>query len=246
LSFRDKFNAAVDTDNSLAPVEKVQYLSAQLSGDAAQLIDGLPLTNSSYHQAIELLEARYGRPEILVSSYLDAIMNLRPPSTDASSLRNFHDNLLTYIRGLESLGEIQSVNSTLLLSIVKQKLPIDVQTQIYRDNNFESWDIKRLLQALLKEINAKSCGNIAKTAQLNYMEPATASFVVHAKQKPQRSRTFVNKTRSCAFCTKNHFSANCPVITDPHKRKEILQKSRRCFNCLAINHTIKSCNSQFT
>ena len=251
LSFRDKFNAAVNDDKSLAPVEKLQYLT-QLSGDAAQLIEGLPLTNASYDKAMELLETRYGKPYVLVSAYLDAIMCLEAPSADASSLRTFYDNLTAYLRGLHSLGEIQSVSSNLLLNIVKQKLPHQVQTQLYRDNNFQSWDITRLMQALLKEINAKACGNIANPAlQREYdfeqdTAPATASFVVSTKHHPRQNQKLFQSKKLCVYCKQSHFSANCPVITDPHKRKELLQQTRRCFNCLSQNHAIKSCTSTFT
>ncbi|XP_077869631.1 uncharacterized protein LOC144361539, partial [Saccoglossus kowalevskii] len=59
MSFKDGFDAAVHNDSSLDDVQKFQYLRAHLCGEAARTIDGLPLTNTNYIHALDLLTKRY-------------------------------------------------------------------------------------------------------------------------------------------------------------------------------------------
>ncbi|XP_070554690.1 uncharacterized protein [Ptychodera flava] len=55
-TFIDTFKAAVDDDPTLEDIQKFQYLSAQLVGEAARTIEGLQLTNANYTEAMQLLK----------------------------------------------------------------------------------------------------------------------------------------------------------------------------------------------
>ena len=52
-----------------------------------------------------------------------------------------------------------------------------------------------------------------------------------------------NKSISCMYCTRNHKSSRCDVITDVPARKAILRKKARCFLCLKGRHVVRNCNS---
>ena len=58
-SFWDCFEATVHSNTSLTGVQKLSYLRAQLCGDAARVIAGFELTNSSYDHSIALLKERF-------------------------------------------------------------------------------------------------------------------------------------------------------------------------------------------
>ena len=45
-------------------VQKFNYLRAQLQGDAASVIAGLPLTTVNYSNAMALLAERFGQPTL--------------------------------------------------------------------------------------------------------------------------------------------------------------------------------------
>jgi hypothetical protein len=135
LSFLDHFNAAVDSDPSLAPIEKLQYLTAQVTGEAAHLIKGLPLISQNYQEAMELLQNRYGKKEFLVNAYTQAILEIEPPANDVHSLRRFHDQLETLLRGLKSLATTDGTSGSMLVAIIKKKLPLEIRTQIYREQS---------------------------------------------------------------------------------------------------------------
>ena len=58
--FWDSFETAIHNNSQLNGAQKLTYLRAQLRGDAAQVIAGLPLTSPSYQHSIEVLKKRFG------------------------------------------------------------------------------------------------------------------------------------------------------------------------------------------
>ena len=57
-TFLDSFKAAVHDNNSLCDTQNFNYLKAHLAKDATRSIEGLPLTETNYAQAIKVLEKR--------------------------------------------------------------------------------------------------------------------------------------------------------------------------------------------
>ena len=64
------FNAAVNANLTLSQVQKFSYLNAQLQGEAARAIAGLPLTELNYTHSISLLKERFGQPQKLVNAHI--------------------------------------------------------------------------------------------------------------------------------------------------------------------------------
>ena len=60
-TFWDLFTAAVDSNPCPSQVQKLSYLRAQLQGDAAHVISGLPLIDSNYTHSVTLLRERFGQ-----------------------------------------------------------------------------------------------------------------------------------------------------------------------------------------
>ena len=63
-SFWDCFESAIHFNLNLSGVQKLSYLRAQLEGDAARVIIGLPLSNMNYEHSVDLLKGHYGKPDI--------------------------------------------------------------------------------------------------------------------------------------------------------------------------------------
>ena len=102
-TFWDSFEAAIHNNKGLTGVQKFHYLRAQLLGDAAHVIDNLPLTDKNYEHSVALLKDRFGQPYKLVSAHMDALMNLPKPANNLASLQAFHDKLESHMRALQSL-----------------------------------------------------------------------------------------------------------------------------------------------
>ena len=78
LTFWDSFNAAINMNDELSPIEKMTYLTGLLEGDAARTIAGLPLTTENYTRAIELLKERFGNKQTLINAHMDELARIPP------------------------------------------------------------------------------------------------------------------------------------------------------------------------
>ena len=85
-SFRDSFDAAVHNNPSLDGIQKFNYLRAQLEGDAARVIAGLPLTSANYDNAMTLLTERFGQPHKIINAHMQALLDVANPVNSLSSL----------------------------------------------------------------------------------------------------------------------------------------------------------------
>ena len=100
-AFLEQFNATIDS-KELSVVEKLTYLKGLLKGDALQAIEGLPLTNPNYKNAKDLLEKRYGNPQLIISSHMNNLIQLeKVVGTDVRKLRLLYDKIEANVTALE-------------------------------------------------------------------------------------------------------------------------------------------------
>ena len=55
-----------------------------------------------------------------------------------------------------------------------------------------------------------------------------------------------SKGEACAFCLGSHRHEDCSRVDNKEKRKELLRKYSRCFNCLRKGHLACNCNVKVT
>ena len=104
-TFWDTYKTAIHDNVSLSDVQKFTYLKAQLSGEAANSIEGLPLTESNYQQSIKILEDRFGQPHKIINAHMQALLDLSSPTDSVTNLRRFYDSMENHIRDLGALGK---------------------------------------------------------------------------------------------------------------------------------------------
>ena len=61
------FQAPVDKNSDVSGVDKMNYLSGLLKGEAARVIQGLPLSESNYKRAVNLLKERFCQKQVLIN-----------------------------------------------------------------------------------------------------------------------------------------------------------------------------------
>ena len=121
--FWDSFNAAVHSNTVLDNVQKFNYLRTQLLDEASHAISGFTLTSDNYEEAVTLLRERFGETNKIVQAHMRAFSNLPKPTNTVTSLRHFHDTIESHIRGSSALGTPEDSYSTLLATIIYDKLP---------------------------------------------------------------------------------------------------------------------------
>lgn len=76
-SFRDLFHSMVGSNRDIPCVEKLHYLKAQITGEAARYLANIPVTAENFARAWQAFTSRYENQRILVTTYLDRIFELR-------------------------------------------------------------------------------------------------------------------------------------------------------------------------
>ncbi|XP_033762684.1 uncharacterized protein LOC117344144 [Pecten maximus] len=244
-TFWDSFQSTIHFNICLTDIHKFSYLKAQLHGQASRCIEGLPITNDSYLQAVDILLQRFGQTHKVTNAYMEHLINIPAPRFSASSLRSFHDKIESYIRGLKSLGQCEESFGSLLVPIIKNKLPPNVRQNITRDNGGDNWELKSLREAISKEVPILEAGET---------EPGvvpTATFVTgtsdtkKTKSKPQyKPYTNAYFRKPCLFCRESHSPNQCTNVTNYKERIDIVKSKNVCFNCFG-SHKVSNCHSKF-
>ena len=75
-SFKETFEVAVHSSDSISNIEKFTYLKTYLDKSALQATEGFPLTNENYAAAWQLLDKRYGNEQLIVSCHMNNLIKL--------------------------------------------------------------------------------------------------------------------------------------------------------------------------
>jgi predicted O-linked N-acetylglucosamine transferase (SPINDLY family) len=76
VSFLHLFQSTIHHNQSLSDVQKFFYLKSYLKGEPLNLLSTLPLSQSNYNVAIELLKDRYANQKKIVNTHLKALFSL--------------------------------------------------------------------------------------------------------------------------------------------------------------------------
>ena len=239
-TFWDSFNTAVHINPILGCIQKFNYLKAQLQGDAARAIAGLPLTERNYQHSIELLKERFGQTHKLINAHMQALLDMANPNTSLTSLRLFYDTIATHTRALGSLGKSKEVYGDLLVSVILKKLPLEVRRNLAREQASAEWTFDDLTKAILKEVRVLEAG--CQVTDSHGSSRSTASFYIGLKNN---SNTQASKRNPiCVFCKGPHPSHSCTTVTEYPARIELVKRENLCFNCLG-HHKVSHCTSKF-
>jgi hypothetical protein len=166
-TFWDSYKVAIHENSSLNDIQKITYLKAQVLGEAAQSIEGLPLTESNYVQCIEILQQRFVQRHKITNAHMQALLDLPCPSNSVSTLSQCYDSMENHIRGLEALGKKQDTYGDLLIPIVLGKLPTTIKHNLIRENGSTKWSVEQLRKSILKEIQILEAGEELKKKTLS-------------------------------------------------------------------------------
>ena len=124
-SFFDSFKIAIDDNNKLSSIDKINYLCNLLNGAAAAVIQGLPLTSENYEAAKAILKKRYGNKQTIINAHMEGLVKIPvvTPHDGIKQLRQFFDHIENHIRSPQSLGIESESYGKLLIPLIMEKLP---------------------------------------------------------------------------------------------------------------------------
>ena len=246
-SFWDCFEAAIHCNPSLTGVQKLNYLRAQLQGDASRVVAGFTLTSANYEHSVTLLRERYGQPHKLINAHMQALLDLTSPTNSLAALQLFHDSVESHIRSLSSLGKSHETYGSLLVPIILGKLPTETRRNIARDHGNDEWTIDELQDAVLKEIRILEMGIENPLNKKSDLPTPTASFHTGSNRRPTRNPsnpTEGHKRLTCVYCKGSHAPISCNAVKEHQKRLDIIKRDKLCYNCLG-HHKVSECNSRY-
>ena len=92
-----------------------------MKGKAKITIDGFPLTDKNYKEALYLLKARFGDNKLLQASFIDSLIKLKgvSDSRDNKTLRTLHVKIETYVWYHADSLHYAKITSNICLEITK-------------------------------------------------------------------------------------------------------------------------------
>ena len=84
------FAVTINTNTTLITIQKLNYLCAQLRGEASRVITGLPLTNINYTHSVELLKEQYGQSRHIVCAQIPALLDILKPINNLAYVFSRH------------------------------------------------------------------------------------------------------------------------------------------------------------
>ena len=109
----------------------MNYLRAQLEGDAADVISGL---------SIKLLKERYGQNEVFINAIMLVLWIYLPSQVKHQPCVRSMISLKKHLRSLEALGE--HIESKMLVTLIMAKLPKDVVIHLTdQKNDGDEWTV---------------------------------------------------------------------------------------------------------
>ena len=246
-SFKESFEESVDKNETLSQIEKMNYLMGYLTGEAEKCLKGLRLSNENYKIAKDMLEKRFGNPQIIISSHVRKLLSFKVVQSvkNVKGLRELFDNIELEVRSLSSIGCDSTTYGTMLIPIIMDKIPEEIKLALSLEFGNNIWDINKLLEVFRKELEAREKFSINNSVeqtdeifsgQALYNSGKSGKLTTSTKEEKNDQKTLL-----CIFCRRNHLSFKCDIITKPEARKDILVKENRCFVCMKTGHSAKQC-----
>lgn len=240
VSFRDLYVSLIHTNQQLTAVQKLHYLRATLSGEAARIISSLEISANNYAVAWNLLKERFENPSLLIKRHMSALLSIPPLKKESAvGLAELADEFDRHVQLLDKLENVESHWNSFLIERLSQCL--DAVTLREWETRVAT-EVAPTYHSLLEFIHRRS--RIVQTLKLS--QPATT----HSDTKPSKSRNIVAHVVSenvprCASCRNAHYLFQCESFKalSPHQRFEVAKKQGLCINCLKGSHLAKNCSS---
>ncbi|XP_012526797.1 uncharacterized protein LOC105831305 [Monomorium pharaonis] len=201
--FRDLFRSLVH-DVDLSDVQKLQYLKSCLSGEAADVLTNVPISEAAYQGAWADLMKTYDNPRVLLFSHMRNLLKCtpitKPLPTELKRLLGF---MTTSIRAFFSLGRPVEHWDDWFVHLLVGKLDFVTrllwETSLKDSRAFPTFkELRAFLENRIRALEA---------ADLEALPPCPASVPKAAKKSPVLSHaTGTGRTTrgKCALCAGAH------------------------------------------
>ena len=248
LSFKDAFTSMIHNQEDLNNIEKLQYLKSAVTGEAANKIKNLSITDGNYDRAWKLLQSAYADKRLIISRHLSLLLRLPVQDKEsAEGLRRLADETQQHLESLKTLDV--HVNEEIVVQILEEKM---------HKLTAEKWEetLKRDTFPRLEEIIEflyKVASRLSKREREKTEQPVLQSSLNKKLNEQNRYQSQTRKTTRQVFLS--HTKKSCPIcLENQHPvykcekfrnysipvRVQAAKDASLCLNCLR-NHGDKAC-----
>ncbi|XP_049871362.1 uncharacterized protein LOC126370525 isoform X2 [Pectinophora gossypiella] len=168
------FNAVVHKDKRLEKIQKFYYFQMFLQGEPYNLIKNLPMLESSYDEALKIIDERYNNEFKIKMEHLNLLLDIQPlTKTNAPILRQFVSTIKQQKAALKNLNiDIETCPMTLCVILRKLDALCSREFQLTLDTKEPS--LSTLIEFLDKR--ALALENSTAAMQLTKPPPASSGF----------------------------------------------------------------------
>ena len=246
--FWELFVIAVHDNPKFAKVQKFVVLKSHLAGSALKSIQGIPVTADGYTQAVEALKERFDLDDLRRETMLKDLLNMpsvRP--NDLKGMRNLIDHLSSHTRALSTLGVSSDSFSSLMLPVVKDKIPESWRLEWARR---ESNDFTEFLAFLQHEIRIRDSARgrtdpAASSGDSVPMPSVTSNLNAQRTARAEGPRVASKpSTAGCGCCGRGyHRLDQCEKFRElsVEARWKSARALKTCYRCLRTGHLARAC-----
>ena len=125
--FLDKFNSAIGNKSSVANVDKFCYLLKYLKGGVLKLVKALPVVDSTYETALQILNKTYLNLDGIKYELALKLINLKLCKDSYEDLFNFYCELECLLGQIANYKLNIEESSWLIETIVFSRIPLTVR-----------------------------------------------------------------------------------------------------------------------
>lgn len=240
--FSQMFRTIITNNNKLSNIEKFQYLKSSLSGDAADAIESLELSDENFQIAWDILENRYDKLRVIVQSHIQSILEIQPiKKENYTELRQLLNVTTKHMNALKALKRPVDSWDDLVVHILGNKL--DPVTFRDWEDTLSGHDLPQLEQ--LTEFLMKKC----QTLESIIAKENTSLTSVKSNQQNSRKSSIscaAAVKSKCSYCDGEHPIYFCQSFTKLPAGQRIAEVKKRklCINCMkSKSHQAKQCTS---
>ena len=123
-----------------------------VKGEALAAISGLTLTSDNYQEAVQVLKDRFGNEQVLISAHMESLLKINKIKSvdNIKGLRMLYNHVENCMRNLKSLKLDTSGYGSLLIPILKDRLPDEINMIISRQFCGKVWNLDKVMGNLIE------------------------------------------------------------------------------------------------
>lgn len=257
LGFHDTFLALIHSNPEVAAIQKLHYLRASVKGEAAQVIESIPISAANYPLAWDALVARYSNEYLLKKRHLQAMFEISCMKEEsAAALHGLVDDFERHTKVLKQLGEPTESWSTILEHLLCTRLHRET-LKMWEDHasTLGEPSYPQLIEFLQRRMR------VLESISVNQNHRASLPSVSSTQGSlPESSISEFKHARSRELQLSSHAvtegmatdgeTAGRPAISmgqlkrlNLQDRLNLVGAKRLCFNCLFSDHFVANCPS---